>query len=116
MPRLSMPSLPGQTKIINHTCYRQGYSILSLDNSVADEKHKYTTISGVVSSLDESIIDRILTKRSCPFTLWTSRRAKLMRITNLIIQDLGIDPSGKTGTLPEPRRRIPTHLTVSLIP
>jgi hypothetical protein len=84
--------LQGQTKIINHTCFREGYSILSLDDSVFDEKHKYTTISGVVSTLDEGIIDKILTKRNCPVSLWTSRGTKVMRITNLIIQDLDIDP------------------------
>jgi hypothetical protein len=84
--------LQGQTKIINHTCFRQGYSILSLDDTVIDKEHKYTTISGVVSTLDEGIIDQILAIRNCPFSLWTSRRTKIMHLTNLIIQDLDIDP------------------------
>jgi hypothetical protein len=84
--------LPGQTKIINQTCYHEGYSILSLDDPAVDEKHKYTTISGVVSTLDESIIDRILTARKLDFNLWTSRRTKILHITNLIIKDLDIDP------------------------
>lgn len=84
--------LQGQTKIINHTCYQEGYSILSLDDSVNGEKNKHATISGVVSTLDESIIDRILTKRNFSFTLWTSRRTKVMHVTNLIIQDLAVDP------------------------
>ncbi len=84
--------LLGQTKIINHTCYYEGYSILSLDNSVGGEKHKFSTISGVISTLDEGIIDQILTARKLDFNLWTSRRTKIMHITNLIIQDLDIDP------------------------
>jgi hypothetical protein len=84
--------VPGQTRIINHTNYRDGYSILSLDDSIENGKNKYATISDVASTLDESIIDKILIKRNCPFTLWTSRRAKLLHITNLIIQDLDIDP------------------------
>jgi hypothetical protein len=99
--------LPGQTKIINHTCYYEGYSILSLDDSVVGEKHKFSTISGVISTLDEGIIDQILTARKLDFNLWTSRRltarkldfnlwtsrrTKIMHITNLIIQDLDIDP------------------------
>lgn len=84
--------LPGQTKIINHTCYQEGYSILSLDDSIFDEKRKYTTISGVVSTLDEGIIDQILTARKLDFNLWTSRRTKILHITNLIIQDLDVDP------------------------
>ena len=84
--------LPGRTKIINHTCYQEGYSILSLDDSVKGEKNKYGTISGVVSTLEESIIDWILTDRKLLFNRWTSRRTKIMHITNLIVQDLGIDP------------------------
>ena len=84
--------MPGRAKIINHTCYREGYSILSLDDSVIDEKHKYTTISGVMSTLDESIIDRILTNRQLDFNRWTSLRTKVMHLTTLIIQDLDIDP------------------------
>ncbi|UCE41425.1 MAG: hypothetical protein JSV17_00070 [Candidatus Aminicenantes bacterium] len=82
----------GQTIIINHTCYREGYSILSLDDSVIDGKQKSSTISGVASTLDESIIDRILTARDLDFNLWTSRRTKILQVTNLIIQDLQIDP------------------------
>jgi hypothetical protein len=84
--------LQGQSKIINHTRFREGYSILSLDDSVVDERYKYTTISGVIATLDEGIIDQILTKRNCPFGLWTNRGTKVMRLTNLVIQDLDIDP------------------------
>ena len=88
--------MPGKTTIINQTCYQEGYSILSLDDSAAGEKNKYATISGVVSTLDESIIDRILTSRDLDFSQWTSRRAKIMHVTNLIIQDLRIDPQRMT--------------------
>jgi hypothetical protein len=84
--------MSGVTKIINHTCYEEGYSILSLDISPTEERKKYNTISGVVSSLDEAIIDRILAEREIVFGLWTSRGAKLMQVTNLIIRDLDIDP------------------------
>ena len=84
--------MPGETKIINHTCYQDGYSILSLDDSVADKKNKYSTISGVVLTLDEGIVDRILTAREFKFNLWTSHRTKIMHVTNLIIHDLDIDP------------------------
>lgn len=82
----------GRTLTINHTCYREGYSILSLDDSVDGEKNEYATITDVVSTLDESIIDQILIIRNCPVNLWTSRRSKLMNITNLLIQDLDVDP------------------------
>jgi hypothetical protein len=84
--------MAGMTKIINHTCYQDGYSILSLDNSTPGEKYKFATISGVVSSLDEGIIDRILTARGIDFGLWTNPRTKITQITNLIIRDLAVDP------------------------
>ena len=42
--------------------------------------------------MEEAIIDRILTRRNYSFSLWTSRRTKVKYITNLIIQDLDIDP------------------------
>lgn len=84
--------MPGRTKIINNTSYKGGYSILSLDDPVDGKKNKYTTISGVASTLDESIVDKILTLRKFTLSLWTSRRTKIMYITNLLIQDLEIDP------------------------
>lgn len=82
----------GQKKIINHTCYRDGYSIISLDETINGEKNEYATIIDVVSTLDESIIDRILSYRGYDFSLWTNRYTKAMQITDLIIQDLDADP------------------------
>jgi hypothetical protein len=82
----------GRTLAINHTCYREGYSILSLDDSVDGETNEYATITDVISTLDESIIDQILIIRNRPVSLWTSRRSKWANITNLLIQDLAVDP------------------------
>jgi hypothetical protein len=82
----------GPKKIINHTCYSEGYSIVSLDDSIQDEKHRYTTITDVASTLDESIIDRILASRNVDFSAWTSRRTKVLHITDLIIKDLEANP------------------------
>jgi hypothetical protein len=84
--------LTGVTKIINKTCYREGYSILSLDDSAAGEKNEFATLSGIAFTLDESIIDRILKGRGIAVSKWTSRRAKITYITNLITQDLSVDP------------------------
>jgi hypothetical protein len=84
--------LPGRAKIINKTSYREGYSILSLDDPANGEKNDYVTITEVASTMDECILDRILKARALDFSLWTSRRAKLVNVTNLIIQDLDIDP------------------------
>jgi hypothetical protein len=84
--------ITGRTKIINHTSYREGFSIISLDEAIQGEKNEYATISDVVSTLDESIIDRILTNRKIDFSLWTTRRTKVKHIAELIIKDLGADP------------------------
>ncbi len=82
----------GQTRIINHTCYRDGYSIISLDEPVDGGTNEYATIIDVISTLDESVIDRILSCRGFNISLWTNRFTKAMHITNLIIQDLETDP------------------------
>jgi hypothetical protein len=82
----------GRVKIINHTDYRNGYSIISLDESVDGEPNDYSTIMDVLSTLDEGIIDRILTSRGFEFSQWTNPYTKSQNITNLIIQDLNTDP------------------------
>ena len=82
----------GRNRIINFTSYRDGYSILSLDESVGNEKNHYATLLDIVSTLDEGIVDRILTDRGIAFSSWTNRTAKDSYISNLIIQDLDVDP------------------------
>lgn len=82
----------GKAKIINNTSYTDGYSIISLDESVDGESNEYATIIAVLSTLDESIIDRILTCRGFAVSDWTSRYTKAQHITTLIIQDLNADP------------------------
>ncbi len=82
----------GNTRVVNHTCYREGYSILSLDETLSGEKNRHATLYDVVFSLDESIIDRILTRRGRSFSDLTSPYTKVSFVTRLIIQDLGVDP------------------------
>ncbi|MGD8539913.1 MAG: putative glycoside hydrolase [Candidatus Aminicenantes bacterium] len=82
----------GQTKIINLTDYRNGYSILSLDKSVDGEPNEYSTLIDVLSTLDESIIDRILINRGLNISQWTNPYTKAQQITNLIVQDIDTDP------------------------
>ncbi len=82
----------GRSRIVNFTSYRDGFSIISLDDSVGKEKNTYATLSDVVSTLDESVVDRILKERGIAFSSWTNRTAKDSSITNLIIRDLEVDP------------------------
>lgn len=83
--------LPGGSRIVNHTCYSDGYSILSLDSSALGLTNDYATILQVVATLDESIIDCILNARDLTFNNLTGRYAKALHITDLIKQDLDID-------------------------
>jgi hypothetical protein len=82
----------GRAKIINHTNYSNGYSIISLDETIDGEPNEYATIIDVLSTLDESIIDRILTRRGFLISHWTNRYTKAQHITDLIIRDLDVDP------------------------
>ncbi|MFC2165680.1 putative glycoside hydrolase [Acidobacteriota bacterium] len=84
--------IPGRTKVINYTNYEDGYSIISLDESVEGERNAYGTIINVVSTLDEGIMDCILTRREIDISVWTSRHTKATLITRLILRDLGANP------------------------
>ena len=84
--------MKGCAKIVNHTNYRNGYSIISLDKSIDGEPNEYATLIDVLSTMDESIIDRILISRGFDITHWTNRYTKAQHITNLISQDLNSDP------------------------
>ncbi len=81
----------GRTKIVNYTSYQGGYSILSLDNSAAAGEKRYATVMDVLSTLDESIIDRILSRREVSFSALTSFYTKITYIARLLIQDLETD-------------------------
>jgi hypothetical protein len=84
--------LSGRIKVVNHTNYRGGYSILSLDETTAGSTNEFATLMHVVSTLDEAVMDRILSQRGFAVTRWTSYHAKAAHVTRLIIQDLNLDP------------------------
>jgi len=84
--------MPGRAKVINYTNYQQGYSIISLDKSVEGEKNEYVTLMNVVATLDEGIMDCILTSREIDFSFWTSRYTKATYIARLILKDLDANP------------------------
>ncbi len=81
----------GRSLIVNYTRYRAGYSILSLDDTAAGGESRYSTVIDLVSTLDESIIDRILGRREVSFSTLTSHYTKLSHISRLLVQDLGTD-------------------------
>jgi hypothetical protein len=84
--------IAGGARIVNHTRYQGGYSILSLDETRTGTQNEYATLLQVVSTLDESVMDRILSQRGFEVSRWTGYAAKAAQVTQLIIQDLNIDP------------------------
>ncbi len=84
--------LPGNSKIINLTNYKKGYSIISLEASANGIAKSYSTLIQVLGTLDEGIMDRILELRDIPFTRLTGKYKKKLRLAELLCQDLQIDP------------------------
>jgi len=84
--------MTGRVRVVNYTNYQAGYSIISLDESVEGERNEYATLMTIVTTLDESIMDRILHGRNIGFSIWTSRYTKAAHITRLILKDLGANP------------------------
>lgn len=53
-------TITGAFRRVHYTHYQKGYSILSLEQPSPVYKTRYTTPAGIVSTLDEAILDRLL--------------------------------------------------------
>jgi hypothetical protein len=84
--------IPGDRRIVNFTNYNQGYSIVSLDQTETGKKGDYSTLIQVLETIDEGIMDKILTQRAIPFSRLTSKYSKKLRLAGLICKDLRLDP------------------------
>ncbi len=84
--------IAGNHRVVNLTNYKQGYSIISLEESKNGSKSAYSTLIKVLETLDEGIMDRILATREIPFSRLTSRYNKKVRLSHLLCKDLQIDP------------------------
>jgi hypothetical protein len=84
--------VPGKSRVVNLTNYRQGYTILSLEESGKGVGRSYSTLIQVLGTLDEGIMDRILTAREIPFSRLTGKYKKKLRLTDLLSLDLQINP------------------------
>ena len=84
--------IPGQSKIVNLTNYKQGYTIISLEKSNRGKGKSYSTLIRVFGTLDEGIMDRILNVREIPFSRLTGKYKKKLRLADLLCRDLQIDP------------------------
>jgi len=84
--------IPGISKIVNLTNYKQGYTIISLEASAKGVGKSYSTLIQVLGTLDEGIMDRILNAREVPFSRLTGKYKKKLRLADLLCRDLQIDP------------------------
>jgi len=84
--------IPGDHRVVNFTSYKQGYSIVSLEESKNGGKGAYSTLIQVLETLDEGIMDRILATRQIPFSRQTSKYNKKVRLADLLCKDLQINP------------------------
>jgi len=84
--------IPGKSRIVNLTNYKQGYTIISLEESAKGVGKSYSTLIQVFGTLDEGIMDRILTAREIPLSRLTGKYTKKLRLTDLLRRDLQINP------------------------
>jgi hypothetical protein len=78
----------GNLRIVNLTDYQQGFSILSLEESTTEYRSSYSTAMAVLGTLDESIMDHILSQRDIAYTRLTSQRVKRVLLADLLCKDL----------------------------
>jgi hypothetical protein len=83
--------IPGNSRIVNLTSYRHGYTIISLDETKGGVAQSYSTLIQVMGTMDEGIMDRILTTRDIPFSRLTGKYKKKLRLADLLCRDLQID-------------------------
>jgi hypothetical protein len=84
-------STRGISAIVNYTSFMKGYSILSLEASKKDKRSRYSSPDAIVATLEEGIMDRILTKRSIPFNPDAEPYTKRRLLSNLLCSDLRKD-------------------------
>ncbi len=84
--------ISGRSRVVNLTNYRQGYTIISLEESAQGVAKSYSTLIQVLGTLDEGIMDRILAAREIPSSWKTGKYKKKLRLAELICRDLQVDP------------------------
>jgi hypothetical protein len=82
----------GHSRTVHFTDYRKGYTILSLEESKNGHKSAYSTPIAVINTLDEAIMDFILSRRNIPFRRYTNKATKSLLIAHLLCKDLNIEP------------------------
>lgn len=82
----------GNNTIVNYTDYTAGYSILSLEAPTKTATSRFGTLSSILRTLDEGIIDCILSRRITAFNSAAEPGAKRKYLSELLCADLAKDP------------------------
>jgi hypothetical protein len=82
----------GHGTVVNYTDYVAGYSILALEASTKRIISRYSTLSSVLRTLDEGIIDHVLAHRTAEFSVNAEPSWKRKRLVDLLCADIGKDP------------------------
>jgi hypothetical protein len=84
-------STRGIDAIVNYTCFKSGYSILSLEASKNGKRSRYSSPDAILATLEEGIMDQILTKRDIRFNPDAEPYTKRRLLSNLLCSDLDKD-------------------------
>ena len=84
-------STRGISAIVNFTSFQMGYSILSLEASEKGKRSRYSSPVAILATLEEGIMDRILTKRAIRFNPDAEPYTKRRLLSELLCSDLGKD-------------------------
>ena len=84
-------STRGINAIVNYTSFKMGYSILSLEASEKGKRSRYSSPDAILATLEEGIMDLILTKRAIPFNPDAEPYTKRRLLSDLLCSDLGKD-------------------------
>ncbi|MCP4116253.1 MAG: hypothetical protein GY737_12775 [Desulfobacteraceae bacterium] len=82
----------GSRSIVNLTDYMGGDTVLSLERPEPGSPARFASSSGVVATMDEAILDRILSMRKIAYPKLATKARKVMLVAGLLSEDTGIDP------------------------
>jgi len=85
-------SVHGNKVVVNYTNFKSGYSILSLEASNNGRRSRYSSPAAILSTLEEGIMDHILSTRGISFTANAEPYTKRKLLSDLLCSDIGKNP------------------------
>ena len=85
-------SIHGNKVVVNYTNFKAGYSILSLEASKDGRRSRYSSPAAILSTLQEGIMDHILSTRGISFKANAEPYTKRKLLSDLLCSDIGKSP------------------------